>query len=259
MTHIIQFIQAHLKSIVTVGFVCGLVSLVLKVLDEKLSEDQKKRFDAWVIGSAQGPDLLQLRDMHRWARDNRGLYVGSLIIVGILTPLVWGRHGDHFAVFHGLYDSVFHAVTESDPNPHLDWQLLTVSVIGVCWILSILFKLFDQFSPSQGFVEHLELLYTLGLWVVVFGIARFIFAVRSLPGPWTQYWWMFFQDTGRLVKYLVAFGLLTYLPMILLVVLRMPFAVVSKAVWWLATYPKGPWAGLVFATTIGLGILRLFM
>jgi hypothetical protein len=48
-------------------------------------------------------------------------------------------------------------------------------------------------------------------------------------------------------------------PLALPVFIRGPIFALSRLLWWVSTHPKGPWAGLIAALTLGLGIFRLLM
>src|ERR1700677_4086172 len=81
------FLVATLKHIVTIGFVCGLLSLILKVLDEKLTESSKKGFDHWVDGIALQTAEVRLDAFYRWARNHQVIY--GLINVLFVGTIVW--------------------------------------------------------------------------------------------------------------------------------------------------------------------------
>ena len=62
----------------------------------------------------------------------------------------------------------------------------------------------------------------------------------------------------RIVEIVASILGLLCLPFLIIVVIRPIIFGIGSAVHWIATYPKGAWAGLVWILTLALGILRLF-
>ena len=86
----LSFLTAHVKHILTVAFGCGLISIGLRFLDEKLSDDSKRKFGIWVSNLAPRLDSLSLDGLYTWAKYNKRTFVFSYSITIILAVLCIG-------------------------------------------------------------------------------------------------------------------------------------------------------------------------
>lgn len=266
MHTVYTFLQTHLKSIVTVGFIIGLILLIIKFLDERLPQESKDRFNSWVDGLAIRLDDLRLPVMYQWVRAHKSLYLSCFITLYLgLFLLFIGHHIYESTKKVSLWDWLMR-----EDGLHVFVILLIVSgSIGMAnWLNVMLPHSLSESSASestssfwskalrvvfrQGIIvaivlAALRLLYECGVW------AHFFYPPVKIP-------WIFFVVSLFVLPamYLSA-ALILFLPLLLLVLLRWPIAAMSKAVWWLVNYPKGAWSGLVFALTTLLGIVRLFI
>jgi hypothetical protein len=263
MAQIVQFVQAHLKSIVTVGFVCGLVSVILRILDEKLSDDRKEKFGEWISELAPALDSLNLRNLRNFFQYYWfGYLVVLALIVSIMLMITIPRIDTE-----KLAD--FLAFGSDDPSFTLGMEA-TFACIALIFG-AIFFRVFLERHDSLTVWQYLWAMFRVwcfsvscpvALWALVaLGLCLFVPDFRDDFGPFSMH--DVVKVAGILISGipLVALSLtvISSIPLFALILLRVPIALTGRGMWWLATYKKGPWSGLVFALTTGLGILRLFM
>jgi hypothetical protein len=262
------FLAAHWKPILSVGFIFGILSLVLKFLDERLSQDSKDDFNEWVDGLAIHLDDLRLSTMYNWIHDHRVEYT---ILYAIPLIIVLYKGSETANLFPFLSKQVNHAI-------NVAFLIIEIPFFTVL-ILYVLDSYLSQLSVAQSAKHYwkraLQTIVAIELFVMVTSVLsslveripivhRYLLAFvhhylhgYDLPNGKTE----LLQDLGVLtiIAVLSLFvGVTLFLPLLIIVFLQAPIAAISKAVWWLATYKKGAWAGFVFALTMLLSILGLF-
>ncbi len=257
----LAFISSHLKHVVTVGFIIGLMSLAVRYLDDKLSTEQKDQFSRWIRNIESKLKALTLFGVHTAIRPYRWIYLGLIVAVWTLlnvkidytlhrwNPTFPGNGVKLFYFIIGLLFLLFgwcklYLLTDyplpSDPGffkkalekefkKEMEKRLKfvgkdfvqTVVICAASLIVLTLVSTFVSHDPVSG-----NFLLT---------VAGIYLAGSALP------------------------GVLFFLPFGVIALLRIPVALIAKPVFWISAYPKGPWAGLVFALTMALGIFRLFL
>jgi len=259
-----QFIAMHWKQFITITFIVGSIEIVIRVMDELMPENCKRGFGNWINAIAPKLDRANLYQIYTNTRDNQGFY--SSILLLIIGVIAWRRLG-----LLGLYTLLHQAAvyTTSDfisigdgAFGAIATAVFTIALIALC--NTALDILFDAPTPSESagsywlLVLFLVLVYE-AFVLVLYGGCLLAFYSRMFhlsQGP----------STAKLKEFLtlpplafISIAFLIFTPMVMLVFLRTPVFVLSKAALWLARYPKGPWAGLVFVLDIILGIFRLFI
>jgi hypothetical protein len=206
------FIFALAKHILTAGFVCGVLSIVVRVLDERLSQGTKDRFGAWVNSAAPVVGAWNVNRLYSYMRRYRWV-IWSLLSVVVFSIAVY--------VWFGSF------------SYELDFEELTFGVLALLGVFAVCAYVFHEPFKEETFAgARAALLRRLRSKEVGITESNFIFTVVIL---------------------------VLMVQAICMLVILIPITLVSKAVWWLAIYPKGPWAGLVFMVTIVLGVFRLFL
>jgi hypothetical protein len=225
---VIQFLSAHLKSILTVGFAIGLFSLFVKFLDEGLSATKKNRIDRWVNEAAPRLRAMTTDDFLMLAKPYKIWIMVISAALLLVASDIWLFHPQKFTDFLGSI--VLVAVP---------------SYLGMSWVFDAPTIAKMKFRVGLA-VGGTVILGSLGLLLIslssqlgVLASAGFVLLAPALMGlPFTI---------------AIALATLTYF------LLLGPVLAVARLLSWLSLYPKGPWAGIVALLTFGLGILRLFL
>jgi hypothetical protein len=245
MSSITGFAASHPKlvsKVVSGAFVLGVISLVIKVLDDRLSQEKKERFDSWIKGLAPGFRSLDFDSIFLWAIEHPRAY----LLIYLVTV-------ESFVV--GLQLVAVHTI-------RIVPILVAAAVAG--------FGLFLCRNAEPGnlginkrmlkrLVIRLFLLWGLPCGLFYAAIGVLMGDVRREPNTWIS---LVIDSCG--IALVIPLFLLLYFAILIgpIVLFRLslgPLAVIGRGVYWLSTSPKGAWAGLIWALTLALGILRLFM
>jgi hypothetical protein len=233
----IAFVSAHLKHIVTAGFIIGVLSLLVRYLDDKLSEEKKKEFGRWIENKTLQVDDVTLQSLYIVGRKHRRLFASTVA-------------GSSFAIFALTFPK-----DTFDRNETV--TLWTVQPICALMLFVAVQKLFSESTFRRSFAETWLKVRTVVMTVPLFifiDLLWTVFQKRSIRTELDD-----FRKSGYALfspQIDIIFGLF---PLLLIFLLRAPILALSKALWWIASHPKGPWGGLVAALTLILGLLRLFM
>jgi hypothetical protein len=234
MSAIARFLASHPK-LISVAFIVGVISLIIKILDDRLPETAKKRFSEWIEAVAPHMKMWDIEAMYAWAKRNLFLYM-ILYFLLLSTPII--------------------ALTVISKEEHF---LILISVPAVYSALSL--KAWVQESFRVAFRRWLRIvLYGIVIGELIMGVCLLFFY-----GGWerNQVQDIGLADLGNAMltspMVMLALSLALWGPLWLLVSFRPAIGLAARAVWWLATYPKGAWAGLVWVLTLALGVLRLFL
>jgi hypothetical protein len=246
----LAFISSHLKHVVTVGFIIGLMSLAVRYLDEKLSTEQKAQFESWIRNIESKLKGLTLFGVHAAIRPYRWIYLGLLVAVWTLLNV--------------KIDYELHRWDATFPG---NSSKLTYFIIGLVVLLfgwSKLYVSLNYLTPDLLNKEMVKQLKFQGKDFV-----RSVIAIAAVGIVLTLVSTFVRHDpvSGNFLLGYVGFSLgitalwpvLFLLPFGVIAFLRIPVVLIAKPVLWISAYPKGPWAGLVFALTMALGIFRLFL
>jgi hypothetical protein len=232
-----------LKAVLTVGFLIGLLSLSIRFLDEKLDQSTKDRINAWVRGLE--PDLAPVSLSRVFV--SGGNYWTSVLLIGyvgcvlILIPVgilfsSWSKW-DSPVVFTILcFASPISALAPIQvfgaPTPYHSFRRLSILVALsiVCFPAFARLTVLDQSRHYLG-AETIEAF-------VMLPVYAFLMVACALLAAGLA----FVFSCGVIIG-------LNYLVLI----------VAYPAVRWLARHPKGAWSAFVFAVTMLLGFLRLFI
>lgn len=218
--------HAFWKHVLTAGFICGVISLAIRFLDDQLPGEKKERFNSWFKQRSPIWRRVSILRCYEWIEHHMWAYA---LTAGLLTILVIRLTG--FAK---------------------DWRWLAFAFfVFAVWALICTGGNAIQLYLRKG--------------VRAFGIPLFAAAVIGALA-------LAISPHGRTtLKFLLEFLVLLPLASVAcvnfvmwpVIVAAWPFAVLllmlSRSVWWISTYPKGPWAGLVFVLTMVTGIVRLFL
>jgi hypothetical protein len=257
----LAFISSHLKHVVTVGFIIGLMSLAVRYLDDKLSTEQKDQFSRRIRNIESKLKALTLFGVHAAIRPYRWIYLGLIVAVWTLLNV--------------KINYTLHRWNPAFPGNGVKLFYFIIGLLFLLFGWCKLYLLTRYPSPSDpDFVkkamkkelkkEMEKQLKFLGKeFVQTVVIVAAVAIVLTLVSTFVSH----DPVLGNfLLKYgglsLVSSGLpgvLFFLPFGVIALLRIPVALIAKPVFWISAYPKGPWAGLVFALTMALGIFRLFL
>lgn len=212
-----------LKHIVTLGFAAGVLSLILRYMDERLSDTRKKRFGVMIDRITLAVDSATPRSIFKWIRENKriggkwGKFVGELIF--LLLFLIWTSK----------------AVGISHPKTWL-----------TAFLASVIISIFVVMSAVESDKDE--------RWYLILWIATLI----VMPVVAIKY--VAPKEGMRVALASCAIILGFYIaPYLLLKMFKHLLLKISMLMWWLATYPKGAWAGFIYVATFALGVLRLFI
>ena len=235
----IHFITIHLKGLLTVAFISGLILILIKILDEKLSDERKKRFDVWIDGFSGDLGSIQTQEVFGWVKRHRVLICFSYVAFVNL--------------FESLIFQALDAVQRKDNQlsiPHVSILMMSIIAGGTAIVYLTGASSWDK--AKRRFSEGIRFAVILTFGFVVLSCVEFAFS----GSEWLKYLVSPLSLNAAALSVMSSLILLIA-PLLVFVVLRVPILICSKAVWWLATYPKGPWAGFIFAATVFFGILRL--
>jgi hypothetical protein len=262
------FLAAHWKPILSVGFIFGLLSLVLKFLDERLSQESKYKFNEWVDGLAIHLDDLRLPTMYNWIQAHRDEYLICSTFLYAVPLIIFLYQGSKTSdQFPFLSKQVNHAIGVAFLI--IEIPLFT---LGIFYILdNYLSQLSVAQSAKHYWKKALKAIVTIELFVMTFLALDWVLDKIPMVSHYINHYMPQAYELPNGTYLLHSLGLLAFiavlslfvgvslfLPLLVIVFLQAPIATMSKAVWWLATYKKGAWAGLVFALTMLLSILGLF-
>lgn len=223
----LTFLSAHLKSLVTAGFVLGLIGLVIRYLDYRLSDKTKQAVGKWIEDKTLRVDAITIRAIYRVI--SKTSWKVPTILCALLVGVLYFANGTEQLAEYSAVLSV------------------------IVWLLygglKFLFRDPDLDSAFDS---------AIGQAVYLFG-----FALIVAVGSWFQHFLQYGDDnevsefTEALAPAFMALSCM--LPFILLALLKVPLLWASKLMWRIASDPKGPWNGFVAVSTIGLMVLRLFM
>jgi hypothetical protein len=231
-----DFLASHAKHILTIGFVIGMLSLCVRYLDEKISTEKKMRFEQWIRDSDVRLKNMTLASVHGAIRRYRWICLLFVLLPWTIALVLTGFN--YLALFiigvapviHGCV-FLFFAPRGGEPL-ELDWQ-----------------ETFE--SACREIFKMLPYTTLFGISCIVIG-----FLSNDVKGNYIFYG---LAIIFYLPAVILCWSFLIFLPLGFLHLLRIPVRGAGGAVQWLSSYPKGPWAGLVFALTMLLGIFRLFM
>lgn len=251
--------QIHLKAIVTFAFICGFASLVVKILDEKLPDKTKERFGVWIAKTSQRLNSLEPDHFYTWTKANWVMVSACFVAILMLSEvLIFSR----FGIYQWLGKIVYQPLP-GDPDA---WKYKSAP-----YTMPSFFSLIFGIIALKDFAEgdswetakraFRKSLVHSPISAVVIAILAYAYLfhreIRNLSP---------LEVLGTFTVVLCAvtmlfffMGAITIAPFAMFIMIRILFTVCSKPVRWLATYPKGAWAGVVFVLTIGLGLLRLIM
>lgn len=233
----LAFISAHLKQIITAAFIIGLANLLIRFLDGSLSDATKAKIGDWIEDKTLRVDAVNLESLYQVARRFKWLFAATFVALGVIYLAVTFNAG-HFDTSQLVELSALRIVTIF---------LLGGLILKILGNLSFKQALTHTWGDTWPMVAVM-VLSSIGAWIVLAIVERIpITDLYELNPVWVY-----------MVKQVLVpiFGLV---PLILLILLWSPILALSKSLWWIATYPKGPWAGLVAVFTFGLGVLRLFL
>jgi hypothetical protein len=253
LTAIQAFLLTHAKTLLTLGFAFGLISLAIKYADEKMSQQQKDTFNSKVKTLAPRFNGWRLGHLYGWVRTHRRQYLSCFMMI-YSVPVIWlswWSNADQPIFISRMVDA------------------LVPAIVFLMLVYGAFRATLSKSSASESTKHFWKGAVTIGLYMelclvgsVVAGLVLYHFG--SNPAGFGAYMNTFYRETSLWMfamplLIVLSYGLILFLPLLLLMMLRVPIIFATRGIWWLATYPKGPWAGLVFAVTMLLGIFRLFM
>jgi hypothetical protein len=224
------FLTAHLKPILTAGFVIGFLSLMIRILDARLSQKHKDRFSQWVQDSAPKLRSTNLTAIFLWTRSHK-ILITVLYVIAIMIVELW-MVGWNSLVLPTLafvfMSSAAGLYTLSAPS--LRKALIRSIWVTASLLLTAMLGIYLWIGVTYGsyYPDDAENAYETLFLVVAFWIG------------------------ANVIVFLVV-------PFFVILVFRPPIILLGRGMFWLSTYPKGAWDGFVFALTIALGALRLFI
>jgi hypothetical protein len=233
----LQFISIHLKHVLSAGFVLGLLSLVVKVLDEKLPQATKDKFSDWVQNSAPKVQSANITSIFCWSKTHKttlsSLYA-FFIVVSVIALEGFSRRTFEISLAAIILGACAGGFILSAAT--MRRAVIRCVVLSICFVLpvgtmigvlyeSLSYRVPSAVNPYTDFAKGF------GIFLVVFVITLAVLFVL-----------LFFV-----------------LPIAFVVLLRPPIIICGRCLLWLSSYPKGPWTGLVFVLTVFLGALRLFL
>lgn len=247
----LAFLSSHLQPILTVAFICGSVPWILKILDQVLSDRQKRAFDDRIKRLV--PLLPDWRpdQLYQWirTRPNRTLVTlfvcldllvracdhffafeiipyGYSIFPDILGNLLFAL-GYYFAVAAGFKEETLSTATKTMLGAATFW-----AVVGflVYFPAGIIVQMFFEGSKNAGLMEILTHRDKLEDTAIIAALCASIFF-----GP----------------------PLMLFLLLVVMSLLRLPISFVVRIVRWIAFHPEGAWAALVVALGAGFEPIRI--
>jgi hypothetical protein len=227
-----SFLTAHLKQILTAGFVLGFLSLVIRILDSRLPQRHKEGFSRWIEDSAPKLGSTDLNAIFRWAQSHK-ILIASIFVAGNMAVEFYWFESDSVAILVllpiclGLAGGLY---TLSAPS------LRRASIRSICVSACLLFL--------AALTVYLLMINRYGSDHLFDGTPSTVGLVLVIAVPT---WFV-----ANVLSFLVV-------PLLVILIFRPPLILLGRGMLWLSTYPKGAWDGLVFALTILFGALRLFI
>jgi len=229
------------RHLLTAGFLVGLASFVLKLLDDNMSETTKGRFNAWASRFSSSARAANAESVYQWLKAP-SKHPGRKAILGIA-----GISAFYYVLFF----------LQPDPGGPPWYEIPLVSGVMYLMFLAVWGKIFsfDSFADAEVGTKALGSLYSLILIGVLVAIQRH----RGRPllpfgglGDATRVDYLIWAGFGFLS--IGAAGLLLQItPYLIVWLIQYPIIAGGRLLWRLATSPKGAWAALFYVVTTGFG------